>query len=58
MQLSADTVRGHSGHRLASTIEPLCPLPHIASVSEQRTCLKRWKDRVLKADGRRERDDS
>jgi hypothetical protein len=30
MQLSADTVRGHSGHRLANTIEPRltvdCPM--------------------------------
>ncbi len=46
MQVSADTVRGHSGHRLAITIERLCAFTPYRSVSEQGTCLKRSKDRV------------
>jgi hypothetical protein len=41
MHLSADTVRGHSGHRLAIAIEPLCPFYPYRFSSEQGTFLKR-----------------
>lgn len=59
MQLSADTVRGHSGHRLAITIERLCPFTPYRFSERARHLFEALKRSCAeKADDRRERDDS